>query len=256
MFVSRSAKMLLAAAAVTIGMGHASVAADMPMKAQRGTVLDYVDWGGLYVGLHLGAGWGNVDATATAGPPLGPFGPVTVFSATGNGFIGGGQIGYNVQSGMFVYGIQGDISGSGISGKGPCGILAFPIGCSFDVNWIATVTGRIGGLVNDRLLVYLKGGGAWLDADYAVSGIVAAPFAVSQSTTVGGWVLGFGTEYKFSRNLSAFIEYNYMDFGKNTETFVLSAAAAGVAGGQAISFEHNDVFHTVKAGVNYMFWAR
>jgi outer membrane immunogenic protein len=50
-------------------------------------------WQGLYGGVHLGYGW----------------------SGDADGFVGGGQVGFNWQSQQFVYGIEADISLSDIS---------------------------------------------------------------------------------------------------------------------------------------------
>ena len=76
------------------------------------------------------------------------------------------QAGYNSQSGWAVFGVQGDIAGTNIEGHTPCliGILS----CTSDTNWIATVTGRLGAVVLDRGLVYVKGGGAWMNTDHSV----------------------------------------------------------------------------------------
>jgi outer membrane immunogenic protein len=40
------------------------------------------------------------------------------------------------------------------------------------------------------------------------------------SESRGGWTIGVGGEYAFTNFLSAFVEYNYYDFGNRDLTFV------------------------------------
>ena len=62
-------------------------------------------WNGLYVGLHGGYAWQDVDGIFDSS------GDATVLSAIDlNGAIIGGQLGYNYQSGQFLLGIEGDAS--------------------------------------------------------------------------------------------------------------------------------------------------
>jgi outer membrane immunogenic protein len=37
-----------------------------------------------------------------------------------NGFLGGGQAGYNWQAGVFVFGVEGDFDAAGLQGNAPC----------------------------------------------------------------------------------------------------------------------------------------
>ena len=61
-----------------------------------------------------GAGWGTTESTldtiAAPGTPLTVVG-LPVAQNSRSGFLGGGQAGYNFQSGWAVFGIQGDIAG-------------------------------------------------------------------------------------------------------------------------------------------------
>ncbi|MCK1287075.1 porin family protein [Bradyrhizobium sp. 44] len=199
-------------------------------------------WTGFYIGGHVGAGWGTTESSIAA------ITPAAVALVTGlplgqnsrSGVLGGGQIGYNWQSGWAVFGVQGDIAGLDVKGTHPCLGLAI---CSSESNWLATVSGRFGGVVADRTLVYVKGGAAWLQSDHRLA--VPAGFGpfppTSGSTTAVGWV-GFGAEYAFSQNWSAFIEYDYMDFGKKT----------GVASTTG-TIDVKEKLSVAKVGVNYKF---
>ena len=94
--------------------------------------------------------------------------------------------------------------------------------CTAKSDWLATVTGRVGAVVADKTLVYVKGGAAWMNTTHTLTvpaaglggivGIGGAGISSSTEETAFGWVLGFGAEYAISTNWSAFIEYDYMDF--------------------------------------------
>jgi len=107
------------------------------------------------------------------------------------------------------------------------------------------VTGRVGAVVADKTLVYVKGGAAWMNTTHTLTvpaaglggivGIGGAGISSSTEETAFGWVLGFGAEYAISTNWSAFIEYDYMDFEKKTGALNLTALAGGGAPGTAIA---------------------
>jgi hypothetical protein len=77
-----------------------SEAADVPRAPGYGAPppplpLPFYLWTG--VGVHAGGGWADLGV-----------------GDTGSGFIGGGQVGYNYQINQWVFGLEADISGSGI----------------------------------------------------------------------------------------------------------------------------------------------
>ncbi len=86
----------------------ASHAADMPLKAPQPAPVATPMWAGWYVGLSAGGAWESnyFDCVNCTDFPAQVDG-----THKGSAFIGGGQIGYNWQQGMFVYGLEGDISG-------------------------------------------------------------------------------------------------------------------------------------------------
>src|SRR5262249_44304342 len=69
-------------------------------------------WSGFFVGLHAGGIWGNVDVKDVDNLNGG-----AKYSFDPSGAIGGGQFGYNWQSGQFVLGIEFDLGYHGMSGK-------------------------------------------------------------------------------------------------------------------------------------------
>lgn len=59
------------------------------------------------------------------------------------------------QSGRFVYGLEGDLSWSGLKGEGTCANPAF--NCETRLFWLGTLRGRLGVAYN-TVLLYATGG--------------------------------------------------------------------------------------------------
>jgi hypothetical protein len=86
------------------------------------------------------------------------------------------------------------------------------------IPWLATVTGRIGFTASPAVLLYAKGGGAWVRDNYTLTVVGGTTLATANSTS-SGWTVGGGVEWWFPGNWSAFAEYNYLDFGTPGVTF-------------------------------------
>lgn len=159
-------KTKLAAAALLLASTSLSFAADLAVKAPYAPAAVW-SWTGFYLGGNVGAGWGTTESTLAS--VNGALGAVPVGTALAqnsrSGFLGGGQLGYNWQSGWVVFGVQGDISGLDVKGSTTC--VGF-VTCTTKSDWLATVTGRIGGVVADRTLVYAKGGAAWMHTNDSI----------------------------------------------------------------------------------------
>jgi outer membrane immunogenic protein len=208
------------------------------------------NWTGFYIGINGGAGWGTAASSIDLGALDPTFGTGTfpVGSHEINGFLGGGQIGYNWQSGNIVFGVEGDGDWADIEGTAPC-VVEFA--CSAKINWTADATARLGVLPMSNVLVYVKGGVAWAGLDYNLSSsVLLGGLGGSLSTTKTGGLLGIGTEYLFAPHWTAKIEYNYTDFGSHSDTFTLSETGVGSV---AVPVSTTLQLHTVKAGINYHF---
>jgi len=217
---------LALAAVVALGVTAAS-AADLGQrpvyKAQPAPIAIY-NWSGFYVGGHLGGAWGREDIRDNITGLTGKTDP--------SGFLGGAQVGYNWQVGQWVFGIEGDWSWTNADGDAaiPGAIV------KSEYNWFSTLTGRVGYAV-DNWLWYVKGGAAWADVDYSIGG-------VKVGENRNGWTIGGGLEYGLTPNWSAKLEYNYLDFGKDS-----IAAPIGVQADTQV--------HLFKAGLNYRFdWGK
>lgn len=250
-------KKTIAAVAALLATTVAASAADMAVKARPIVPVEVWSWTGFYIGAHVGAGWGTTESTLTnfsAVPPGLNF-PLNVpFSQNSrSGFLGGGQVGANWQSGWAVFGVQADIAGLDVKGTTTCLVV---FGCTTKSNWLATATGRLGAVVADRGLIYVKGGGAWMNSDHSVTtpgfgGIIPATTLTSASSTTWGWTVGLGTEWMITRNWTAFLEYNYIEFEKKNEAFRINTGGLPVA--LTVNADLVNKLSVAKVGVNYKF---
>lgn len=257
-------KSTIAAAALLAATSLAS-AADMAVKARPIVAPAPVwSWTGFYIGAHVGAGWGETESALTGFSVVPAIIPPATFGIPFNqnsrsGFLGGVQAGYNWQSGWAVFGVQGDFAGADIKGTTPCALIAV-LTCTSKSDWLATVSGRLGAVVLDRGLVYVKGGGAWMHTNHNVSlpnfgpggGIANNLSIASADSTTWGWLVGFGTEWQITPNWSAFVEYNYIEFDKKNEAFGLNPLLTpGFA--VTINADLKNTLSIAKVGVNYKF---
>jgi outer membrane immunogenic protein len=223
----------------------AALAADLGGAPRRAVVSDEpyyataprFSWTGLYIGAHVGYGWSDVDWQYALSPGFST-------SHTGTGGLVGGQVGYNIQSGALVFGIEADLSSAWLDGVTGCPNLAF--NCQHSFNWMASVRGRVGAAVNgNRTLLYVTGGGAWADVDYAATDAVTGTmFGTGFSQRHVGWVAGAGVEHMLMPNLTARVEYLYYGFDDAT-------APAGTLGAGPAAIGLNT--QTVRFGLNYKF---
>lgn len=187
-------KFLLASvAALGIVAAGAASAADLPSRKGPVEAPIYVPaftWTGFYVGANAGYAWGNVNADGFAN-----IGDI-------DGFIGGGQVGYNYQMGQFVLGLEADIQGADLSS----GDNLF--GARVKTDYFGTVRARVG-FAYDRFLPYITGGWAYGNVKTDIVG-----FGSSDNSHTGGWAVGGGLEYAFTNNLIGGVEYLYVDLGE------------------------------------------
>jgi outer membrane immunogenic protein len=243
-----TAARLTCAAAALAALAGAATAADLPPRAPAPyqplpAPPPVFTWTGCYIGGNIGGGWASKSSTDAAGAVTGVVG-ADLGSHTADGFIGGGQVGCDYQAGLWVVGVQGMFEGSNMKGSNtdPSGLFVV----NTSIPWFATVTGRIGFTASPAVLLYAKGGGAWVRDDYTLSSFAGTALATASPTT-SGWTVGGGVEWSFAANWSAFAEYNYLDFGTPGVTFTSSA------GGFPINIKQN--INSFMVGLNYRFSA-
>ena len=197
--IAAAALLATAAQAADLGRGPAPFYGPAPAAGYN--------WAGLYAGLNLGYEWGKVNGTA--GNPA--------------GVAGGGQVGYNWQSGQFVYGAETDLQISSADDTFAPWKFSNP--------WFGTLRGRVGYAMNN-VLVYGTGGFAYGDLKGELAGL-------TETKTEFGWTLGAGMEVGLTPNWSAKVEYLYMDLGSR------AFSVTGTNDGLSAS--------VLRLGVNYHF---
>lgn len=286
---------LLASVALPAFLAGSAMAADLPYKAPPPPPPPAVfSWTGFYAGLNLGGAWGRSDVatnpncgavlpagffTYFCGPGFGQANAAAVAAAgsgsiNSSGITGGAQVGYNLQSGNVVYGVEADAEAFRLMGSRqgggtfPVFTGVFPVGTPFTMtssvstNWLVTVRGRVGWAFGD-VLAYATGGLAVTDLSVNntyvenVAGPNTGSGAWGSSATKLGWTVGGGFEWAWSRNWSAKAEYLYLDFGSVTASgmIVNPAGGAGNPNGyaNAISTSTDLTAHIARAGVNFRF---
>jgi outer membrane immunogenic protein len=235
---------LIAASLIAVGLsagtGAAASAADLPPSSSYAKAAPPVayNWTGLYAGVHVGSGWATNDWEAIEFLTVSQ--PSHVGSGIGSGFLGGAQVGVNYQVDAVVLGIEADTSWAAVSGD-TCNIVEAVVHCNSKADRLSTITGRFG-VAADRALVYLKGGRAWLHSAHVLSVFTAPDALVSDGKW--GWTGGVGVEYALTRNWSAKIEYDFMDFGTSHFDFEALGTSLG-------TFDIKQQIQTVKFGLNY-----
>jgi outer membrane immunogenic protein len=183
------------------------------------------NWSGFYIGGNVGGKWANhdgdifVDAVGFTPVGLAAFG--TGGDNSNSSVVGGGQIGYNWQSGPWVFGIEGDFQGTNLKREFVCcGPLApalfFSPGDAVSVknDWQASVRGRLG-YAWDRFMVYATGGVAFANIKVSVALVPTPGFpglVASDSDTLTGWTVGGGIEYGLWTNWTIGAEYRFSHF--------------------------------------------
>ena len=188
------------------------------------------NWTGFYIGAMGGYGWSDELQANIGGLAL------STSSNNLKGGFAGGTAGYNWQMGTWVLGIEADAAWSDIKDS----MSGFGVTVADKIQSFGSVTGRVGYVPVQPLLLYFKGGYAWADNQISASGF-GVTFAESRFHS--GATVGAGLEYMFVPNLSAKLEYMWTDFGN--ASYLTNFVPGGIGLGATVN--------TVKAGVNYHF---
>jgi outer membrane immunogenic protein len=180
-----------------------------------------IDWTGCYLGVH--AGGGIIDDTFV------PRGDVILRSATGGGAVAGGQIGCNSQTGIMVFGIEGEAAWSNLTNRFSFndGGISSSLETSDRNRWNADLAARKAGVAAGRFDFFeTDTNGGFLQG----------------GTTLTGLLLGTGIEYAFAPNWSLKLEYNHVGYlSRNVPLTTLSTSESTTT-------------NIVKAGINYKFF--
>ena len=226
-----------------------------------------VTWTGLYFGVNAGYGWAQGSTTTVfegeqPGGTTTPFGlgpselSTTTLGGSGNlsGGIAGGQIGFNWQAGMLVFGAEADGQWSGQQGTFT---VVCTTGCTatetVKIRSIATGRARVG-VAFDWIMPYVTAGAALVNAssDLTVTaGGVTGTFQSLSASTLG-WTAGAGVDIALTSNWSTRIEYLYIRADdRSARVPIPNPLGLGTAAEDA-SYHDN----IVRVGLNYRFGPR
>ncbi|MCU4178635.1 porin family protein [Bosea sp. BH3] len=234
------------AAAAGFLYGSAALAADLPSRQYVAPVAvpPAFTWTGFYVGANAGYVWSEnrsrYSYALTNPADFADFNALALvpqsLGRNGNGFVGGGQIGYNYQIDRFVLGAEADIqyldgrqqSSWSRTLSDAVGTATVTTTARSSIDWLGTVRARAG-YAFDRTLVYATGGlayGRTKDASSIIptgsddDGPFQGLWTGRKAGTRAGWTLGGGVEYAITDNLTLKGEYLYYDLGRTK--YVLS----------------------------------
>lgn len=255
------------------------------------------NWSGFYIGGNLGYAWSSPHATASNFPPFTVVAPLTspTFGAPNpsggldlDGIIGGGQIGWNVQSGIWVFGLEADLQASGqkdtrfVNGgafnqqTGGGNVIIGSTGGAIEEKrqWLGTLRGRVGTTWNN-ILIYGTGGLAYGKVKFSGTESIGGTFiggggcfggcayfgsgTFSGSETKLGWTIGFGLEgAAFANGWTWKAEYLYVDLGSIGGALPYSGAINNPGGTTTpvsglVNFSSGYTDQIIRFGVNYRF---
>jgi outer membrane immunogenic protein len=205
----------VAAAALAVA-SQAAFAGDVNASAFLSTQTATFSWARLYIGAYAGYGWASA-------PGL-----------DAQGGVGGVQIGYNFQTGNFVFGIEGDGALANISQTLSGIAFGVPLSATFTNDTLVSLRGRVG-VALGNVLFYATGGGG--GGHGKITG-TSLGVTVLGDAWRSGWSGGGGIEWAI-KPIGAPKSNTYYGFG--------SASYFGVANSGKIDVD------TVKIGINYLF---
>ena len=216
------------------------------------------NWSGFHLGAFAGGGWADVSATQLFSEESGRFYPRTdgPYGFDADGFIAGVQAGYDRQLGQFVFGVAAEVGWQkfDVTGKDPFSPPT-PVPdsenyTSFESDWHGSLTARAGIAMN-RLLVYARGGLAFLDASAVAVDPCRRSFCgqttitATGSEVLFGWTAGVGMEIAITDHWTLGAEYRYYDYDDIT---VSGLASDLLTYTQDVGLEE---VHTLRGFVNY-----
>ena len=231
--------LLSSAALCAISISSTALAADLPETIIPETIIPDVsahNWGGIYLGVHLGIGGLITDGTFEASDE-------STSDAVNNGALSnmgplvGAQVGWNFQNGNAVFGVEGDISLFDIDKTRED--QSNSTGAEYDNDYLATIRGRVG-WADDDTLIYMTGGVAFMGGTYTHE-------SDSISVDAVGGVVGMGIEWAATSRTSVKVEGLYLFFDDSTSLATLPDADSGDF------FEFEDAV-VARVGVNHQFY--
>ncbi len=206
--------LLAAVSLVAISATAPALAADLaarPYTKAPAMIATVYDWSGFYIGINGGGASARASWDQTA-PLVGGEG-----SHNATGGTVGGQVGYRMQSGQWVFGVEGQGNWADFTGDNTSALLAQRNRTKIDS--FGLITGQVGYAWNN-VLVYAKGGAAVVGVKNEVFSTATGGLLASNSDTRWGGTVGAGLEVGFAPNWSVGVEYNHIFLSDKDVTFV------------------------------------
>jgi outer membrane immunogenic protein len=255
------------------GATHSATAADLRPPVIKAPV-EVWSWTGVYLGANVGYSWGRskTDVQVNRSDNSALLHTTSVDQDL-RGAVGGGQIGVNWQSGIWVGGFEADVQATGQKGNAaftcPAGICntvaALPAASRLvtgtvdqKLSWYGTLRARLGVTVTPDVLAYATGGVAVgsITTDSTISGFagngaaVSDGFSTNNNSTKTGWTAGAGVEARLVGNWTGRVEYLYVDLGEITSTGLLATNVPPLR----VSYSSRVTDNIVRIGLNYKFY--
>ena len=215
-------------------------------------------WSGLYIGGHVGYGWGRdpfTDQIFSGKAPL--------TGINSKGPVWGFHAGANWQAGAWVGGLEIDLSGTNIKGSSSVSsslteedtTVSTTITRTDKFDLLGSARARLGYLVGPNVLLYGTGGLAWTrfvqstDSSFLIALPAEPPITASFSSSNPSWrfgaVVGAGVEARlWDSNWLARLEYLHYDFG--------DSGSSSLTGSGSFTSGHLTV-DVVRTGLSYKF---
>ena len=255
------------------GATHSAAAADLRAPVIKAPV-DVWSWAGVYLGGNVGYSWGRskTDVQVNRNDNAALLHTTNVEQDL-RGAVGGGQIGVNWQSGIWVGGFEADVQATGQKGTAgftcPAGVCntvaALPAASRLvtgtvdqKLSWFATLRARLGVTVTPSVLAYATGGVAIgsITTDGRLSGFgtggvtVSDGFSTNNNSTKTGWTAGVGVEAQLVGNWIGRVEYLYVDLGEVTNNGLLTSNTPPLK----VSYSSRVTDSIARIGLSYKFY--
>jgi outer membrane immunogenic protein len=237
------------------------------------------NWSGFYVGGTVGGALSTAEVrlhTMNGAPPafrnvdIPPLNDIGSPNMDGTPELFGGKIGFNHQTGIWVLGLEADISSfrfnkSAFTTGNPFTVGAAPFGggfANFDTSvsssWLATIRPRIGFTV-DQYLLYFTGGAAFGNLRFSNTYLDFSPLelgsgseANAANATKVGWTLGGGIDAAIAPmpNWIVSLEYHHVDLGPLHAVGTVTSSNTTTATFNFATHLRSDI---VRLGLSYKF---
>lgn len=212
------------------------------------------DWTGFYIGIHGGYGWGDADYNFRDALGFFNFLPGDRASQEIEGGLVGGHLGYNMQFGSLVVGIEISGAATDIGSTIQSPFFASDV-WTHEVDWLVALTPRLGFSAGPALF-YVKGGGAVAEIRNRLQDNVRDRFVESRGTSPG-FTVGGGLEYAVTPNWLFGVEGNYYRFDRLSVAETLRVTSTGASAGvPGTNHEVETDFWTITGRISYKFGAR